>query len=184
MKIVGLCGEPGTGKTTVMRAVRKHFNAKRWFEQKYGTLEYLEHYDSATYVLGKYTGDMFDGTDKLSMAVINDAEGFLKQEDAPHVRVLFEGDRLWCPRFVNFCVNELNAEFLFLRLYIDTPSLVKRHTERAAAGHRQDVKFITSRHTKYNNLTKAFPFIFARRANNTEDDLNRIVEEITMFMEL
>jgi adenylate kinase len=182
MKIVGLCGVPGTGKTTIMRELMEGYT---YNIVKHGTLEYMACYNNTNrpFVLGKYTGDMFDGTDKLSMAVINDAEGWLSQNNRPDVHVLFEGDRLWCPRFVNFIINELKAEFFFIYVLIDTPTLVKRHTERAAVGQRQDTKFIVSRHTKYKNLIGMFPGIFQKRTNNNHCDLIKIVEEIQLFLE-
>jgi len=185
MKIVGLCGVPGTGKTTIMRELMGGYT---YNILKYGTLEYMipgYNSNNKPFILGKYTGDMFDGTDKLSMAVINDAEGWLAEvnKNNPTCNVLFEGDRLWCPRFVNFIVNELRAEFLFIYVLINTPTLVRRHTERAAVGHRQDTKFIVSRHTKYTNLMNTFPGLFQKRTNNNHGDLIKIRDEIQLFLE-
>ena len=67
MKIVGLCGMPATGKSTLMRSLIERLKGEGqiWHEEKSGTLEYLRMGDF--YVLGKYDGQPFDGTDRLSM---------------------------------------------------------------------------------------------------------------------
>jgi len=185
IKTLGICGEPGTGKTTL---VKKLLLNEEYHQFKYGTLEYMVPKENmnAPIVLGKYDGEMFDGTDRLSMAVINDAENWLKSlyEQEYEANIIFEGDRLWCQRWVNLIINNGGqCQYKFIRLYIGTNELCNRHTQRAALGHRQTAKFILSRKTKYDNLQKEFPGLFQRRANNSEHDAKIIIDEIKLFFQ-
>jgi hypothetical protein len=180
MKIVGLCGEPGTGKTSIVRELIG--NKLNWREQKYGTLEYMEHLNNRVIILGKYDGEYFDGTDRLSMAVINDAESFLIARNTPATRVIFEGDRLWCPRFVGTLIT-LGADLLLYRVYCDMVQFIQRHTARREAGLVQDTKFINSRKTKYDNLVKQFPGLFTRKINSNLAQMSETVKEIETFLE-
>lgn len=179
MKIVGICGEPGTGKTTVMREIIQSIGL--WENFKFGTLEYMRHKESGIIILGKYNGEIFDGTDKLSMSVINDTEKFIIQVSAPQTRILFEGDRLWCSRFIQTCMT-IDTDFKFIRLYCGVTQFVERHIQRENQGFHQDTSFITGRKTKYDNLAKQFPF-FERMVNNNHADLLKITEYIVQYLD-
>ena len=162
MKIVGICGEPATGKSTLMRALlgRMDGEEQTWHPEKWGTLEYLQMGDF--YVLGKYDEHPFDGTDRLSMAVINDAEAFLLKLIGTDAVILFEGDRLYCDRFIKFIVR--NSQFMLIELVNSATESNQRRKERAGTGINQSETFLKSRRTKYRNLRTKFPFI--RRALN------------------
>jgi hypothetical protein len=180
MKIVGLCGEPGTGKTSIVRELLT--NEDVWQHRKAGALEYLEYKEGNIFILGKYDGDYFDGTDRLSMAVINDTESFLISRNTPTTRVIFEGDRLWCPRFIGTLIT-LKAEIKLIRVYCGMPQFIERHVARNKLGLKQDPKFINSRKTKYDNLMKQFPGLFQRKVNSTIGDLLAIATEISQFLD-
>jgi hypothetical protein len=185
MRIVGICGEPATGKTTLANNI---MSFDTYGIKQHGVLRYMEPINGlGPIVLGIYEGDTFDGTDKLSMAVIDDAENFMYAliQGNPDACVLFEGDRLWCPRWAKFLTCELrHVNARFYRLYINTPELIKRHTHRAVeTGKQQDPKFIMSRKTKYDNLNQQFPGMFQRRANNTKEDGELVAKEIMQFFQ-
>lgn len=178
MKIIGICGEPGTGKTTLMREVMDSLGGHFWSEERLGTLDYLRH---ANYtVFGKYEGEYFDGTDRLSMAVINDAEAFLKVFESTNSYVnnivLFEGDRLFCLRFLGSCLKA-TRQCRFIQLSFDDATCRERRAEREAQGIIQPLSFVRSRRTKYRNLRNQFPLI-ELFMNRNETEKNDIVTSI------
>lgn len=82
-----LTGRPGTGKTWVMNELIKHYECTE--EGKVGLINYLE---CGNIVLtGKYTGDIFEGSDKLSMAAISSVGDLI--DSLPNSDIVFEGDR-------------------------------------------------------------------------------------------
>ena len=92
MKLVGVIGEPATGKTALMRTVLSKL-PNRYTKFKYGLLRGRSYADGL-YVLGIYNeGEPFAGTDRLSMAVQPYAIKFLKAIE-PDATIVFEGDRL------------------------------------------------------------------------------------------
>jgi tRNA A37 threonylcarbamoyladenosine biosynthesis protein TsaE len=84
--ITGACG---VGKTWLMKELIKQFNATK--EKKAGKYCWLENEESGICIIGKYTGDVFDGSDRLSMSIMTDNK-FAKQEFENKI-VLAEGDR-------------------------------------------------------------------------------------------
>jgi hypothetical protein len=69
MKVVAIFGEPGCGKTTLMRRVLCDLGfAKDSLLEDFKLVPYHKHENK--YVLGKYEeGEVFAGTDRMSMAV-------------------------------------------------------------------------------------------------------------------
>ena len=92
MRLVGVIGEPATGKTALMRAILERLGDD-YEGFKFGLLRGRK-YVGELYVLGIYrAGELFAGTDRLSMAVQPFAIKFLKVIPAT-ATVVFEGDRL------------------------------------------------------------------------------------------
>jgi hypothetical protein len=179
MKTVGICGVPATGKSTLMREVMSKLlvgTDHKWSKGKYGTLDYLE--CENLYVLGRYEGAQFDGTDKLSMSVFDHAEFFLSSRAEEEV-VLFEGDRLFCERFIGKVVSA--GEFLLINLYLSKDEQLARWKQRYHEGIQQTDTFIKGRITKYQNLRKKFPFIEMER-NDTAEDREVIIGKIIDFV--
>lgn len=105
--IIGNCG---SGKTWVMRQLIEHFNLSKadrvgLFDMRVG--------DGKLAVLGKYDGSMFEGTDKLSMAVNKDIDHLLSTQICRDLTIVGEGDRLFnktflskfCPLKIKICDN-------------------------------------------------------------------------------
>ena len=75
MRIIAIGGEPGAGKSTLMKRVIEHYNMEPKYDS-YKLVPYLQ--KNNIYVLGKYEeGEVFSGTDRMSMAVQPEAIKFL-----------------------------------------------------------------------------------------------------------
>ena len=83
--IIGQCG---SGKTWVMRQLIEIYQAK--ITEKCGLFCY--HRNQSNIIVGKYDGSMFQGSDRLSMALMKDA-GLFARSSASY-NVIGEGDRL------------------------------------------------------------------------------------------
>ena len=179
MKIIGICGEPSTGKTSLMREIMNALSVE-WIHERFKTLDYL--HDERHVVLGKYSGEYFDGTDSLSMAVVVDAEAFIQGMVLKAIGdvVLFEGDRLFCQRFLQACLRATKM-CRFVQLSYSSDTFLARRAERVKNGIVQAETFIKSRRTKYNNLRAAFPLIEVMMNNNLDDQkkiVNNLIEWI------
>ena len=91
--IIGNCG---VGKTYVMR---KLIHAHKNKPAKLGTL-YFHQLDKFL-VLGKYVGDVFDGSDKLSMSVALEFPKLKRLVERDGFGIICEGDRFTNSTFIN-----------------------------------------------------------------------------------
>jgi len=141
MKCVAIGGVPATGKTTLMTNIINLLQPTKQF--KFGLLRgYIKENVS---ILGVYKiGDVFGGTDKLSMAVQKDYETYI---DKVIMDCIFEGDRLFTKKnLLNLCMK---YETKIIVLENDNNTLEFRHQQR---GDNQSNKFIKGRTTKINNI--------------------------------
>jgi len=88
-----IIGECGVGKTWVMRQLLK--GSKGY---KLG-LNYFNETDR-NIIVGKYDGSLFEGSDKLSMAVMKDLDKMLLYIDKSKKISVFEGDRFMNSNFI------------------------------------------------------------------------------------
>lgn len=151
--IFGIGGQPATGKTTIMRVIIDTLDekfGKHILVESVKLVNGLLWPSAHTYIIGKYVdGEVFAGTDKLSMAVQPAALEFIKglPEDAV---VLFEGDRLFNQSFLESIVDLGDTYQLHgIVLTADHEEINRRHLVRK---DDQDEKFLKSRRTKYNNI--------------------------------
>lgn len=145
MKVVGIGGEPATGKTTLVREIMGRFPG--WTRFKSGLLR--GHVSGSVHVLGVYEDDeVYAGTDRLSMAVQADALAHVRMLASTPAAVLFEGDRLFTATFLRE-VRRTGAECLFLVL--TSGHVADRHVAR---GDEQSEMFISGRRTKYRNIVE------------------------------
>tara|TARA_R110000744_G_scaffold275082_1_gene388044 strand:+ start:3232 stop:3711 length:480 start_codon:yes stop_codon:yes gene_type:complete len=91
--IVGNCG---SGKTWVMKEIIKNTGIRT--NCKFNLIRFL--LKDKLCLLGKYVGDTFDGSDKLSMAVSKDFVKFKKFVDEKDLTVICEGDRFTNKNFI------------------------------------------------------------------------------------
>jgi ABC-type dipeptide/oligopeptide/nickel transport system ATPase component len=82
-----LIGQCGSGKTWVMKSIIKAFEQNH--RHKIGKFYY--HTDGTVIVIGKYDNTTFEGSDRLSMAVMADVVPFLNFNKGK--KIIAEGDR-------------------------------------------------------------------------------------------
>ncbi len=161
-KVIYLAGVPASGKSTLFKIIREHlFGEAKEF--KYGKCKGIE--NGAFKMLGVFDGTTFEGTDKLSMTVIDDAIEFVKQQmDSEQKSVVFvEGDRLFNIRFLK------ETKALLLLIDANERVLKERHIKR---GDSQTETFLKSRRSKVENFINKYK---AQRIwNNTLQDQERI----------
>lgn len=165
-KVIYIAGVPASGKSTLFKMIRKHlFSESKEF--KHGKCKGIE--NGAFKMLGVFDGTTFEGTDKLSMTVIDDAIEFVKQQiDSKQKSVVFvEGDRLFNIRFLK------ETKALLLLIDANERVLKERHIKR---GDSQTETFLKSRRSKVENFINKYK---AQRIwNNTLQDQERILSFI------
>lgn len=165
-KTIYLGGVPASGKSTLFRRIRGElFSHATAF--KHGLCRGVE---CGPYkMIGVFDGRAFEGTDGLSMCVIDDALDYVAGlERGGHRAVVFvEGDRLFCERFL----RETSAEAFIVEAYQRV--LDQRRRQRAANGCGQTDTFLQSKRTKVDNLRRKLGIRTAW--NNTPADQDRLV---------
>ena len=167
-KVIYIAGVPASGKSTLFKQVRQRlFEGATDFKE--GKVRGLESTDGHYKMLGVFDGSTFEGTDKLSMTVIDDAIAYIKGlSEHPEKYVVFvEGDRLFNYRFL----AETKATLLLLDA--NERILKSRHIER---GDTQTDTFLKSRRSKVENFAKKYNV--KRIWNNTTEDQQRILSFI------
>ena len=173
MKIVAIGGEPGSGKTTLIKEI---LSAKNW-TKKYDAFKlvpYLQ-YENC-YILGKYDdGEVFSGTDRMSMAVQPEAIKFLASLPSSSI-VVYEGDRLFTASFLEHCVDNYDCEIVYLET--DRGIREERYKERGSA---QNETWLQGRETKISNIlgNMALMFNTVKFKNNNKDDQKKVVDYIS-----
>jgi nicotinamide riboside kinase len=97
VKTILITGNCGSGKTWVVKELIKEFNLTQ--KAKYEKIHFV--LNNKIVVLGIYNGEIFEGSDKLSMAVAQDFEGFRKIQEKHNFNVICEGDRFSNSKFIN-----------------------------------------------------------------------------------
>jgi pantothenate kinase len=176
MRVIGLGGEPATGKTTLMRRLIDELPDSHE-EFKIETVRGRVYNDQEIIILGVYddSEDTFQGTDRLSMSVLPEAKDMISNlEDhfgEGDWTILFEGDRLFTGKFINHILN-LTQDLHLLFLDVDQDVIEKRHEDR---GDDQTEQFINGRRTKYRRLRRRFDLREYQRVleNNNGEDLEK-----------
>jgi hypothetical protein len=178
MKVIAIGGEPGSGKTTLMRRVIELLNP----EPKYNEIKLVPYMQKDNiYILGKYeNGEVFSGTDRMSMAVQPEAIKFLAFLPKYSI-LLFEGDRLFTSSFLEHCVERYETKIIYLK----TNKSVRqdRYKER---GSEQNETWLAGRETKVSNIMTNFALMFNTETfpNNTLEEQERVFEFIKDIVEL
>lgn len=152
MRLIAIGGEPASGKSTIVQALL----ASLWLGEgfKASTLVGTAFQRERLYVLGRYDGSAFPGTDRLSMAVQPVAEAWLDMasRETPNWTVLFEGDRLFNISFLTQAARVADVQVVHVEASPET--LARRHAERRDS---QPEHFIKRQRTKVRRVLEAFP---------------------------
>jgi ABC-type phosphate/phosphonate transport system ATPase subunit len=164
MQIIAIGGEPGSGKSTLMKRIIKHYGV----DPKYNEVKLVPYLQKGNiYILGKYEeGEVFSGTDRMSMAVQPEAIKFCSSLPDNSI-VLFEGDRLFTASFLEDCMDKYNLEII--HLFANKDIQKQRYLER---GSEQNETWLRGRETKIANILSNMNLLFnvsSYRNNNIED---------------
>lgn len=187
VKVIAMGGEPATGKTTLM--FRLISMADDWVTCKpEKLLDAMYSKKLNLYILGKYVndGNVFQGTDRLSMAVQPDAEKFFSNlayesnADDHSVNIIFEGDRLFNGKLLDKLSNWFPESFKVLILTASHDIKEQRHVDRK---DDQDDKFKNSRATKISNIMGSLMLMdyIDTMVNENLDDQSKIIDTIKKF---
>jgi len=187
VRVIAMGGEPATGKTTLMfRLISMADDWKICKPEKLLDAMYSEKLN--LYILGKYAddGNVFQGTDRLSMAVQPDAEKFFvglayeSNADNHNVNVIFEGDRLFNGKMLDRLSELFPNDFKILILTVKDSTLDQRHIDRK---DDQDDKFKNSRKTKISNIMGSLTLMdyIETMVNENLEDQAKIIDNIRKF---
>jgi hypothetical protein len=154
--VIALGGEPASGKTTLLKRIRKNFSNMVEFKDGLVRGEYCPIYN--VYFIGVFDDTMFEGTDKLSLSVQPSFIEFISK--TPNAKIVFEGDRLF-----NASIFEQVDSLIYI-LNIDPIIHKERHALR---GHEQNETFLKGRKTKIDNIKNTFTHTLLN--NDTETDI-------------
>lgn len=160
-KIIAIGGPPGSGKSTLMKHLMNKIVMNNTYYDKdrvsdiwffYDDVKLVTYYKNCKniYILGHYPeGEVFGGTDKLSMAVQPEAVKFIDSLPDDSV-VLFEGDRLFNNSFLDYC-SKFDLKIIILNTSKEEKQ--RRYKER---GSTQNEKWLQGRETKVNTIASNF----------------------------
>ena len=179
VKVIAMGGEPATGKTTLMFKLISM--ADDWEVVKpEKLLDAMYSKKLNLYILGKYQndGNVFQGTDRLSMAVQPDAVAFF--ESLENANVIFEGDRLFNGKMLDRLSELFPNDFKVLVLTASHDTKEQRHVDRK---DDQDDKFKNSRATKISNIMGSLTLMdyIETMVNENLDDQSKIIDNIRKF---
>jgi energy-coupling factor transporter ATP-binding protein EcfA2 len=149
IKIIAIGGEPGSGKSTLMKKLMCNLGE---FKQEFDQVKLVPYHRLENiYVLGKYEdGEVFGGTDKMSMATQPEVIKFLESLSSDSI-VILEGDRLFNSSFLEHCVDKYDTTILYLQTNKDIRK--ERCKER---GSDQNETWLAGRETKIGNILTNF----------------------------
>ena len=152
MKVIAIGGNPGSGKSTLMKRLIEYFTPVKKYDE-FKLVPYLQ--NNNIYILGKYDdGEVFSGTDRMSMAVQPEAIKFLASIPNDSI-VLYEGDRLFTASFLEDCSEKYDLKIIHLATKPEVRE--ERYKER---GSDQNVTWLRGRESKINNILTNMTLLF------------------------
>lgn len=187
VRVIAMGGEPATGKTTLMFKLISLADDWQMVKPE-KLLDAMYSKKLNLYILGKYVndGNVFQGTDRLSMAVQPDADKFFSSlayesnANAHSVNVIFEGDRLFNGKMLDNLSELFPNDFKILILTVKDSTLDQRHIDRK---DDQDEKFKNSRKTKIANIRSSLMLMdyIEVAVNENLDDQQKILDNVKSF---
>ena len=172
IRVVGIGGEPATGKTQLVEALLGALPPGRTFAC--GPIRGTVHpqSNSSVRVLGIYDGAQYPGTDRLSMAAgptllpcLSQWERRSRGDDV----IVFEGQRFFNQKLIQAILG-LYPQSRFIRLCASEAVQAKR---RHARGDHKQATFLKAAATQANNAIVAAGAAGERWINETIGDLER-----------
>ena len=173
MKIGYMIGEPGVGKSTLMRAATEHL--PYYQVRKPFAMRLMELPDGKQAVeLGERRAN-FSGSDALSMSVLPKVIFWLQQQEVDIV--VGEGDRLSTSKFFEAAREAGEFGLVFLdchRILLNA----RRMMRSGALGATQDEKWLRGRATKVRNLVAANDTTYIDSGANLDRQLEQLAEVV------
>jgi len=158
--IIGNCG---VGKTWVMKQLIKQHNTN--FRGQLGLFKF--HYNENVMVVGKYDGSTFEGSDKLSMAVMKDIDTFKTWCDTRSGIIIAEGDRFMNKRYIE----------------IMKPLIIQIQGSgeegRELRGSEQTSRHLKAINTRVSNIAEGFGIVKVYDSNHCLGLINKQIDEIS-----
>ncbi len=155
MKIIGLCGEPASGKSTIMRALISRLQGEGTLKKE-GLVVYTEYPEDKVFVAGIYDEAVFSGTDRTAKSCGPKYREWLdaKNADPEYDSWTFywEGERFSNSKFFDFFyVGCPDVTTYFLEA---DPQLLD---ERNASRSNQNPSWRKGMATRMRNLREGYP---------------------------
>lgn len=145
-RVIFIIGEPGVGKTTIMKRYMKFFKWKK--DESFPLVPCMRRSDGKVCILGTYGEEIWGGTDRLSLAVQPKAMEFIKKAECD---IVLEGDRLNTPSFLHWLVEQPEIRLTIMVITARELTVKARHKQR---GDHQSEVFIKGRRTKIARVCK------------------------------
>lgn len=192
MKVIVIGGYPGSGKSTIVKEMLSKLVddfGHIFTMHKYGKLVPYMASDSLI-VLGTYSpGQQFPGTDRMAMNAQPEVQQFLLdyaemlyEEGEPERIVLYEGDRLFNTKMLNF----IKASHMNLRLCI-VQAAQQYVEERRQARSVQNESWRKGRQTKVDKIALQYPVAHYLKNNNMQEQVRSVqalVDEVRGVVEV
>lgn len=157
--VIGNCG---VGKTWVMKRLIEQHNVN--YRGKIGMFRF--HYnDEHLVVAGKYDGSTFEGSDKLSMAVMRDIDKFNFWRENRDCITIAEGDRF------------MNKKYIEKMKPIIIQIQGNGEEGRLKRNSKQTDRHLKAINTRVNNIAKEFGIIKVYDSNHCLRLINKQIDE-------
>jgi hypothetical protein len=155
MKIVGLCGEPASGKSTIMRAFISNLKDTGTVKKE-GLVVYTEYPEEKVFVAGIYDDAVFSGTDRTAKSCGPKYREWLDAKNADPAyddwEFYWEGERFSNSKFFDFFYGGCpDVTTYFLEA---DPQLLD---ERNASRSNQNPSWRKGMATRMRNLREGYP---------------------------
>ena len=141
-------GVPATGKSTLMKKIKQELKVDYFFEKD--ILKGYADKDKDNYIFGIYNNELFDGTDKLSMAVQPKAIEFIHAKKFNSI--FLEGDSLFKKSFIDTIKSLVDLNIYILNA--NEEELKFRHIKRK---DEQTESWLNAKKTTVSNIKSNYP---------------------------